>query len=471
MAEGVSANLLSHPVFRCLMSVRFLIFLSILLLVCVSCHLKWTHLIASFVMGWMWGLEGWNCRTGTHMSQLTDARARTIRPGEKPISVGGVSGLYFFPGSVRGQGKWIFRFVSPLTGKRRDMGLGTYPEVGIAAARKAALQARELMTARQDPIVAREAERAAQHLLSKTPTFEAAARQVHDDIKAGFANRKHAAQWLKTLEDYIFPGIGSRLVSDLKAADFAEALRPIWLAKPETASRVRQRCDSVMNWCAANDFVVASPMAVVVRLLPRQPGKRERVAHQPAVPWREVPAFVERVLRTDPGTDGKQMLELLILTATRSGEVRGMRWDEIDLGARLWTIPATRMKVKMPHRVPLAPRTIELLEGRLLARDGGPLVFASRRGTAFSDMILTKLLRDARVPSDTTGRTATAHGFRSAFRDWASESGYPRDLAERALAHTIRNATEAAYHRTDLLEARRGMMEAWDRHVCGGRGP
>lgn len=401
------------------------------------------------------------------MGQLTDARARTIRPGDKPVSAGGVSGLYLFPGTVRGQGKWILRFVSPLSGKRRDMGLGTYPEVGIAAARKTALQARELLASRQDPIEVREAERARQQLLSRTPTFEEAARQVHADIEAGFANRKHAAQWLKTLEDYVFPSIGSRLVTDLRAADFAEALRPIWLAKPETASRVRQRCDSVMNWCAANDFVVASPMAVVVRLLPRQPGKRERVAHQPAVPWREVPDFAERVLRTGPATDGKQMLELLILTGARSGEVRGMRWGELDLDARLWTIPATRMKAKMPHRVPLTPRAIELLEERLATRADSPLVFVSRRGTALSDMVLTKLLRDAKVQSDTPGRTATAHGFRSGFRDWASENGYPRDLAERALAHTIRNATEAAYHRTDLLEARRRMMEAWERYVCG----
>ena len=157
------------------------------------------------------------------------------------------------------------------------------------------------------------------------------------------------------------------------------------------------------------------------------------------------------------------MLELLILTATRSGEVRGMTWNEVDLGGKVWTIPGNRMKAKVSHRIPLGPRALALLTKLAESRDPEQsLVFSSRNGTPCSDMMLTKLLRDAKVPSDVPGRPATAHGFRSSFRDWASENGYNRDLAERALAHTIRDATEAAYHRTDLLEQRRGMMFAWE---------
>lgn len=198
----------------------------------------------------------------------------------------------------------------------------------------------------------------------------------------------------------------------------------------------------------------------------KQPGKRELVEHHPAVPWRDIPAAFQ-LLFGARSSQGRQMLELLVLTATRSGEVRGMIWDEVDLGSGVWTIPGVRMKAKVPHRVPLGPRAMALLtELEKYRNPKQPLVFASRNGTPFSDMVLTKLLRDANVASDVPGRVATAHGFRSSFRDWASENGYGRDLAERALAHTIRDATEAAYHRTDLLEQRRKMMLAWE-SWCG----
>lgn len=207
--------------------------------------------------------------------------------------------------------------------------------------------------------------------------------------------------------------------------------------KPETASRVKQRCDAVMNWCAAHGHIVASPVGVVSQLLPKQPGKRERVANQPAVPWRDVPAFVQGVLCSGLQTRSKLMLEILIITAARSGEVRLMEWRELDLEKGIWTLPAQRMKAKLAHRVPLSPYLIELFEGLREEADLGAveLVFPSRNNTPVSDMTLTKWLRDHKVASDTPGRIATAHGFRSSFRDWASENGYPRDLAERALAH------------------------------------
>ncbi len=283
-----------------------------------------------------------------------------------------------------------------------------------------------------------------------------------------FRNTKHRSQWINTLEAYIFPKLGKRPVNELGPADFASCLKPIWLTKPETASRIKQRCDAVMEWCAANGHIMASPVRVVDRLLPKQPGKRERVSHQPAVPWRDLPIMFRDVLRAGEPTRTRLMLELLILTASRSGELRQMRWDEIDFADAVWIVPASRMKAKVVHRVPLTPRAIEILEMQLDTSDSGEgLVFPSRSNTPISDMTLTKFLRDKKIASDTLGRIATAHGFRSSFRDWASENGYPKDVAERALAHTVKNAVEAAYHRTDLLEQRRKMMTEWERHCLG----
>ncbi|MBG6145759.1 phage integrase central domain-containing protein [Roseibium album] len=398
---------------------------------------------------------------------LTDAKARKVTLGDKPVSDGSVRGLYLFPGKSVGKAKWVFRFMSPETGRRRDMGLGSYPATPLKEAREKGFQARQVLENGKDPLNERQRLLEIEKHKMSLPTFAEAARKVHEDLKAGFRNVKHANQWINTLEQYVFPSIGCIKVSNLSPADFASALRPIWLEKPETASRVKQRCDAVMNWCAAHGYIMASPVGVVSQLLPKQPGKRERVANQPAVPWQELPTVVQGVLRQGLQTRSKLMLEILILTATRSGEVRLMEWQELDLEKGIWALPAQRMKAKLVHRVPLSPYLIDLFENLKEEADTGrtELVFPSRNNTPVSDMTLTKCLRDHKVASDTPGRCATAHGFRSSFRDWASENGYPRDLAERALAHTIRNATEAAYHRTDLLEQRRDMMLAWENWV------
>lgn len=225
-----------------------------------------------------------------------------------------------------------------------------------------------------------------------------------------------------------------------------------------------------MEWSAANGFIMASPVRVVDKILPKQPGKRERVEHHPALPWRMMPEFFADVLHKGPASLTKLMLELLILTAGRSGEIRKMRWNEINFDDALWAVPAERMKRKVLHRVPLGPRAMEILERQHKRRDAAnDLVFSSRNDTPPSDMILTTFLRKKKVPSDLPGRFATAHGFRSSFRDWASENGYARDSAERALSHAVKNTVEAAYHRTDLLEKRRLMMAAWE-DFCLGRG-
>jgi len=216
-----------------------------------------------------------------------------------------------------------------------------------------------------------------------------------------------------------------------------------------------------MTWCVANQFAPTNPVSSVTALLPKQKSKHDIVVHFPAMPWRDLPDISTQIFSTAAVSVGRQALLFLILTAARSGEVRGAKWDEIDFNEKTWVIPSARMKAGRQHRVPICTQTIDLLRDRERHHLGGDLIFSTRANVELSDMTLTKVLRDHRIPSDVPGRVATAHGFRSSFRDWASENGYMRDLAERALAHTVKNATEAAYHRTDQLEQRRGMMQEW----------
>jgi integrase len=402
------------------------------------------------------------------MAALTELKAKRITPGDKPVGDGsGVRGLRLEPGSAKGQGKWILRFVSPATGKRRDMGLGAYPEVSIADARARGLEARQAIAAGKDPIEVRTGAKAARRAAAEAMTFEQAARKVHEEQTPGWANRKHAAQWLNTLRDHAFLKVGSQKVAALTPADFADVLRPIWLTTPETATRVKQRCHKVMKWCWAHGLVSSNPVDNVGHLLPNRSSARERTTHQPAMPWRDVPGFVQSKLRDGPYAVSRVLLEFVILTAARSGEARAMTWAEVDLQTRVWTVPATRMKAGVAHRVPLSEHTSKILGAQRTRHLGTDLVFPSARGQVLSDMALTEFLRGHGAHSGEPGRTATVHGFRSSFRDWASENGYSRDLAERALAHTVKNQVEAAYHRTDLLEQRRTMMEAWSALVTG----
>jgi integrase len=400
------------------------------------------------------------------MTTLTDRVARNVLPDGKPVPDGTVSGLRLLPSITKGHGKWQLRFVSPETGKRRDMGLGAYPEVQIGLARKAAVEARELISQRVDPIEERkrlQQSQAAQRG-GGVMTFERASLEVHKALLPGWKNAKHQDQWINTLTKYAFPIIGDRAVAELEPADFAEVLRPIWLDKVETACRVRQRCHAVMKWCWGRKLVASNPLDIVDTLLAKQPSARVRVKHHPAMSWQEVPTFIQNTLHVNP-TKTSFLLEFTILTAARSGEARAMTWVELNLEAKIWTVPATRMKAQVTHRVPLSDRAVEILTNQSKKAEHPDLVFPSPRGKVFSDMALTKLLRDYKVKSSEPERIATTHGFRSSFRDWCSELGYPRDYAARALAHTIRNQAEAAYHRTDLLERRRPMMDAWGKYI------
>lgn len=398
------------------------------------------------------------------MAVITDAKARNMKPSDGLLPHGGVTGLALEPSSTKGHGKWILRYTSPVTKKRRKAGLGGYPDVGIAEAGKKGMLFREQLAEGIDPLelkaeAAQESAKAA-----SIPLFKDAAETVHAELKSGWKNEKHQAQWINTLREYAVPIIGEIPIDQLEPRHIADTLRPIWLSKPETASRLKQRIHAVLAWGWAHGYCKSNPVDVVVHLLPQQPSKAIRVKHQPAMPWRIIPGFWKEHLAAEDYDVSRALLKFLILTAARSGEVRLMTWNEVDFDQRIWTIPPERMKAKFQHRVPLSSTAIEILQ-RQKAFDSD-LVFPSIRvKKVVSDMTMTKFLRRVEAPSDSPGRTATAHGFRSSFRDWCSENNYPRDLAERALAHTVQNKVEAAYHRTDLLDQRRPMMEAWEAFV------
>ncbi|VEA64742.1 Prophage CP4-57 integrase [Serratia plymuthica] len=393
------------------------------------------------------------------MAVITDTKAKNIKPDDKPIPHGSVTGLTLHPSSKRGRGKWVLRFLSPQTQKRRNAGLGIYPEIGIAEAGKLARTMREQLAAGIDPLELQNQEKMV------APTFEEAARKVHAELLPGWKNDKHGKQWISTLEKHALPFIGSMKLDNLTAANIAAVLRPIWLSHSETARRTRQRIHTVMAWGWAHGYCSANPVDVVGHLLPQQTSATIRRVHQPAMPWEKIPLFLATHINQEETFNVSQaLMTYVILTACRSGEARSMRWSEVDLKNRVWTIPAEKMKAGIQHRVPLPNQALAVL-GKLqgLHKD---LVFPSpRKQIVLSDMVLTSYLRRTNAESDVPDRVATAHGFRSSFRDWCSEHGYPRDLAERALAHTVKNKVEAAYHRTDLLEQRRPMMQAWADYV------
>lgn len=340
--------------------------------------------------------------------------------------------------------------------RRRDMGLGGYPDVTLAGAREAARRAREKIKAGIDPIeearAARSQLRAAQ---ASALTFEQASRAYIASHEAGWRNAKHAQQWRNTLESYAYPLVGSLLVRDVALPHVISILEPIWLTKTETASRLRGRIEQVLDWATARGLRDGPNPARwrghLDKMLPR-PSKVARPGHHAALQLDGMAAFMKR-LRAVAGM-GARALEFAILTAARSGEVRGATWSELDLTAAVWKVPAERMKSGKEHRVPLSPAALSLLEG-LPHMAGEALIFPAPRGGQLSDMTLTAVLRRMHVD-------AVPHGFRSTFRDWCSErTNYPNEVAEMALAHTIGDKVEAAYRRGDLFDKRRRMMHDW----------
>ncbi len=382
-------------------------------------------------------------RTGRHVERALTAV--TIRSLSKPGRYADGNGLYLEV-DASGAKRWLLRTV--VQGKRRDIGLGGLSLTSLAEARDKALALRKLAREGGDPLVERRRAR------RPVPTFAEAAEQVHAEHRAAWTNGKHVEQWITTLRRYANPVLGDLRVDQIDTPAVLRALAPIWLTKPETARRVRQRIGTVLDWAkAAGHRTGDNPVEGVLRGLPRQ---TDRDQHHAALPYPEVPAFVTR-LRSGEAAEGSRLaFELLILTAARTGEVLGATWDEIDIAKALWTIPARRMKAGREHRVPLSPRCLEILARARELAGAGPYVFPSRSlKRPLSNMVFLMLLRRM-------GLTVTAHGFRSAFRDWASEqTSVPREVCEMALAHAVGDKTEAAYRRGDLLEKRRELMNAW----------
>lgn len=286
------------------------------------------------------------------------------------------------------------------------------------------------------------------------PTFEAAATDVHTAHAASFKNEKHRKQWLASLGD-VFAAFDSKRVDAITSADILAALSPHWLKRPETSRRVLQRVRVVFEWCKAQGYCVGdNPTQGLTKVLPKQ---RAAKGHHAALPYQELPVFLHALKEADSGEVVKLALEFTILCASRTSETLNATWAEIDLEAKSWIIPGQRMKAGIEHRVPFSPRCIKILERATALSDGGPYVFPGRSPKKpLSNMVFLMALR--RMGK----RDITAHGFRSTFRDWAAErTNVPRAVCEAALAHTLRDKTEAAYHRTDLFDRRRDLMASW----------
>lgn len=391
------------------------------------------------------------------MAKLTAAAVRGLKT---PGSYGDGQGLELVIGAD-GRRAWVLRIQHQ--GKRRKFGLGSVADVSLAQAREKAAELRKQVTAGIDPTAAKREAKAK----AVMPTFAEAARAVHQEHLPTWKNAKHGDQWISTLRQHAFPTIGTVPVDQITGPMVRDVLANVWLTIPETARRLRQRIGAVLDWAHSKGFRPHPlPMTGISKGLPKQP-KRDN--HHAALAWADAPSFLHRLEETDKaGPVVKALLRFVILTAVRSGEARGARWGEFDLEARLWTIPAQRMKAGKAHTVPLSDAALDVLTVAMAWRtDDGPdaLVFPSaKRGAPMSDMALTMLLRRME-----TG--VTAHGFRSSFRDWAAEStNFPREVCEAALAHAVESRVEAAYRRSDLLEKRRALMAQWAGFCVGGSG-
>lgn len=343
--------------------------------------------------------------------------------------------------------------------RRRQLGLGLFPEVSLDAARRKAGEIRRAVEA-GGGIPQRERPKP----LPRAVTFRDGFLGYFDMKEQQLSNRKHAAQWRSTMETYVFPTIGGRPVADVTAAEIIYILKPIWNTKPETAKRVLQRMRVVFEAAIVRgDRTSAAPTTGVSTVLG---GRRNvRQSHHAALPFCEVAAFMMRIRQLSGWPATRLAFAFLVLTAARSNEVRGAHWDEIDRANGLWVIPAARMKARDPHVIPLSARALEVLDVARVAFPDDDLVFpGTKPGRPLSDMTLTKVLRDAGL-----GGRATAHGFRSSFKDWCAEIAKVRDeVSEAALAHKIPNKVRAAYLRTSFLDERRMLMDDWSTYVASG---
>ena len=367
---------------------------------------------------------------------------------------GGGLGLYLRvdPGGAK---FWVQRIT--VNGKRRELGLGSPPVITLANVRETALENKRMVRAGKDPLQAKRQARV-------IPTFEEATYKVYELNKPTWNNAKHAAQFISTLQTYAFPKIGQLKISDITTGDVMAVLTPFWTVKPETARRVRQRIGTVMKWAVAQGYRDYDPAQNVIEALPKQNKVQN---HRKALHYSEVAGCINAIKRSKAGDATKHALEFLILTASRSGEIRNARWDEISVSISLssplpvWSVPADRMKAKRLHTIPLSTRAIAILGEAEALSDGSGLVFpGTNQGKALSDMTLSKLVKEL-------GFDADVHGFRTSFKTWAQEkTDFANEVSEMALAHTIKNKAEAAYARSDLIEKRKEMMEQWAEYLA-----
>ena len=377
------------------------------------------------------------------MGKLTAAKVKSITEAGR---YGDGDTLFLFVKSS-GRKSWVQRLA--IDGKRRDIGLGAWPLVSLAEARIKAFENRKLARVDGgDPLAAKRK--------AETPTFREAAKHTFEGLKPKWRNAKHSEDWWNSVERYAFPSVGDTPVDRIRREDVLRVLTPIWSSRPERARRLRQRVRAVLAWAQARNFIPGENVAgeAISGALPKMAiGK----THFRALPYQEVAAALETVAATGASWSAKYCLRFLVLTAARSGEAREATWSEFNLEAREWRNPAARMKAGAEHRVPLSDAAVKVLEQARVLDDGSGLVFPSilKPGRCLSDMTLTKLLRDTGL----AGR-ATVHGMRSSFRDWAAETGQPREIAEAALAHTV-GGVEGAYFRSDLFAKRRRLMEDW----------
>ncbi|TYL47836.1 tyrosine-type recombinase/integrase [Marinomonas sp. IMCC 4694] len=378
-------------------------------------------------------------------------------------AVGGVSGLSL---KVAGNSRsWVLNM---LMGTRIDksgkevpnrlfLGLGSYPEVTLSEARDKARELRSEIKAGINPLEAKKERKAeAIRQQARNTTFSECAQLVLNIKEKELKNIKHIAQWRSSLEQYAFPVIGHLPVNQINKTHILEVLQPIWLEKNETASRLRGRIETILDYAKAKEFRDGDNPAgwkgMLKPLLP-EPSKIQNRKHHAALPYADIANFMKELSKR-PGLAARA-LEFSILTVARSGEVRGATWDEIDFENKIWIVPAERMKARKEHRVPLSTGAIKILQ-ELPRVAGGILVFPGQQGKQMSDMTLTAVLKRM------DRRDLTQHGFRSTFRDWAGETtSFPREVIEHALAHKLKDQAEAAYQRGDLLQKRRLLMEDW----------
>ena len=351
---------------------------------------------------------------------------------------------------IAGSRRWVQRI--NVAGRQREIGLGSAELVSLAEAREIALSNKKLVKSGKDPIAAKK-----EHL--EIPNLNFAIEKVIELNAPTWTNAKHAAQFRSTLTNYVTPKLGKRPINDIQAADILSVLQPIWVKKNETAMRIKQRIGTVMKWAIAQGYRKDDPTLTLNQVLPK-PNRKTK--HRASLPYTEVSKCLDSVRKSDAMVSTKLAIELLVLTATRSGEVRLADWNEISREDRTWTIPASRMKTKEKHIIPLSDRAIELLnEARTLSGIG--LIFPGMRaGRPISDMTMSKLIK-------VLGYQVDIHGFRTSFRTWVQEqTNTSREVAERALAHKISNKVEAAYARSDLFEKRRKLMNTWASYLISG---